>query len=143
MPSGRGAGHAGAHHGAVTAAASDAAAVVVAFGDTMYEVVVPQGVRPGQPFALIANGQRVMVTCPQRAQPGQKIQFRLPIQMSDQEIQSIKLNYEKEGWTRCLTTDLQFKWIARRRAGARTKREAVEKGKRPAVLERGRRGVGG
>jgi hypothetical protein len=51
------------------------------FGDTMYEVVVPQGVRPGQPFALIANGQRVMVTCPARAQPGQKIQFRLPIQV--------------------------------------------------------------
>jgi hypothetical protein len=52
------------------------------FGDTMYEVVVPQGVRPGQPFALIANGQRVMVTCPARAQPGQKIQFRLPIQVN-------------------------------------------------------------
>jgi E3 ubiquitin-protein ligase NEDD4 len=81
------------------------------FGDTMYEVVVPQGVRPGQPFALIANGQRVMVTCPQRAAPGQKIQFRLPIQMSNEEIQSIKLNYEKEGWTRCLTTELQFVWL--------------------------------
>lgn len=81
------------------------------FGDTMYEVVVPQGVRPGQPFALIANGQRVMVTCPQRASPGQKIQFRLPIQMSSDEIQSIKLSYEKEGWTRCLTTDLEFRWV--------------------------------
>ena len=30
----------------------------------MFEVTVPDGVRPGQPFALIANGQRVMVTCP-------------------------------------------------------------------------------
>ena len=81
------------------------------FGDTMYEVVVPQGVRPGQPFALIANGQRVMVTCPQRAAPGQKIQFRLPIQMSNEEIQSIKLSYEKDGWSRCLTTDLEFVWF--------------------------------
>lgn len=81
------------------------------FGDTMYEVVVPQGVRPGQPFALIANGQRVMVTCPQRASPGQKIQFRLPIHMSSDEIQSIKLKYEKEGWTRCLTTELNFVWV--------------------------------
>mmetsp|Transcript_100932 Transcript_100932/g.289737 ORF Transcript_100932/g.289737 Transcript_100932/m.289737 type:complete len:718 (-) Transcript_100932:887-3040(-) len=81
------------------------------FGDTMYEVVVPQGVRPGQPFALIANGQRVMVTCPPRAAPGQKIQFRLPIQMSTDEIKSIKLSYEKEGWTRCLNTDLQFLWV--------------------------------
>jgi len=81
------------------------------FGDTMYEVVVPQGVRPGQPFALIANGQRVMVTCPQRAAPGQKIQFRLPIQLSNEEIQSIKLSYEKEGWSRCLTTELKFVWV--------------------------------
>ena len=88
------------------------------FGDTMYEVVVPQGVRPGQPFALIANGQRVMVTCPQRAAPGQKIQFRLPIQMSDEEIKSITLNYERDGWTRCLTTDLEFKWIRQEATGS-------------------------
>jgi len=81
------------------------------FGETMYEVVVPAGVRPGQPFALIANNQRVMVTCPPRASPGQKIQFRLPITMSAEEIQSIKLSYEKEGWTRCLSTDLKFHWI--------------------------------
>jgi E3 ubiquitin-protein ligase NEDD4 len=81
------------------------------FGDTMYEVVVPPNVRPGQPFALIANGQRVMVTCPARAAPGQKIQFRLPIQMSNDDIKSIKLNYEKEGWTRCLTPELNFVWL--------------------------------
>jgi hypothetical protein len=31
------------------------------FGNQMFEVNVPQGVRPGQAFALIANGQRVMV----------------------------------------------------------------------------------
>jgi hypothetical protein len=31
--------------------------------------------------------------------------------MSNEEIQSIKLNYEKEGWTRCLTTELQFVWL--------------------------------
>lgn len=30
----------------------------------MFEVAVPEGVRPGQPFALIANGQRVMVIVP-------------------------------------------------------------------------------
>ena len=30
----------------------------------MFEVTVPEGVRAGQPFALVANGQRVMVsTC--------------------------------------------------------------------------------
>ena len=54
--------------------------------DGLFEVVVPQGVRPGQSFAVIVNGQRVMVTCPLHAQPGQKIKFYLPIQMSDQQI---------------------------------------------------------
>jgi hypothetical protein len=42
-----------------------------------FEVTVPAGVRPGQPFALIANGQRVMVHCPYDARPGQKIRFQV------------------------------------------------------------------
>jgi len=99
------------------------------FGDTMYEVVVPTGVRPGQPFALIANGQRVMVTCPPRAQPGQKIQFRLPIQMSADEIKSIKLSYEKEGWTRCLSTDLKFNWVRQGKKADESKQSESEKKK--------------
>lgn len=77
----------------------------------MFEVNVPQGVRPGQAFALIANGQRVMVTCPANARPGQKIRFQLPIKLSSDEIQSIKLNYQKDGWIRCLSTDLSFHWV--------------------------------
>jgi hypothetical protein len=81
------------------------------FGNQMFEVNVPQGVRPGQAFALIANGQRVMVTCPANARPGQKIRFQLPIKLSSDEIQSIRLNYQKEGWVRCLSTDLNFHWI--------------------------------
>jgi hypothetical protein len=68
-------------------------------------------VRPGQAFALIANGQRVMVTCPANARPGQKIRFQLPIKLSSDEIQSIKLNYQKDGWIRCLSTDLTFHWV--------------------------------
>jgi len=68
-------------------------------------------VRSGQAFALIANGQRVMVTCPANARPGQKIRFQLPIKLSSDEIQSIKLNYQKDGWVRCLSTDLTFHWI--------------------------------
>ena len=43
------------------------------FGQTKFDVVVPQGVFPGQPFCLIANGHRVMLTCPQRTMPGQKV----------------------------------------------------------------------
>jgi len=81
------------------------------FGNQMFEVNVPQGVRPGQAFALIANGQRVMVTCPANARPGQKIRFQLPIKLSSDEIQSIKLNYQKDGWIRCLSTDLSFRWV--------------------------------
>lgn len=29
-----------------------------------FEVTVPSGVRPNQPFSLVAGGQRVLVTCP-------------------------------------------------------------------------------
>ena len=36
----------------------------------------------GKPFALMANGQKVMVTCPPNVKPGQKIRFQLPIQLS-------------------------------------------------------------
>jgi E3 ubiquitin-protein ligase NEDD4 len=52
-----------------------------------------------------------MVTCPANARPGQKIRFQLPIKLSSDEIQSIRLNYQKEGWVRCLSTDLNFHWI--------------------------------
>ncbi|KAJ8601017.1 hypothetical protein CTAYLR_007955 [Chrysophaeum taylorii] len=81
------------------------------FGSQMFEVNVPQGVRPGQAFALIANGQRVMVTCPSNARQGMKIRFQLPIKLSSDEIQSIKLNYQKDGWIRSLSTDLTFHWV--------------------------------
>ena len=35
-----------------------------------FEVLVPRGVKPGQSFALMAGGQRVLVNCPITAQPG-------------------------------------------------------------------------
>jgi len=76
----------------------------------MYEVVVPAGVNPGQPFALVANGQRVLVTCPPNAGPGQKIRFLLPKSLGKEQIDSVKLKYDKEGWSRCLGTDLKFHW---------------------------------
>jgi len=81
------------------------------FGNQMFEVNVPQGVRPGQAFALIANGQRVMVTCPPNARQGMKIRFQLPIKLSSDQIQSIRLNYQKDGWIRTLSTDLTFRWV--------------------------------
>ena len=77
----------------------------------MFEVTVPDGVRAGQPFALIASGQRVMVTCPPNVRPGQKIRFQLPIQLSQQQLETIRVNYDKDGWMRCLGQDLKFHWV--------------------------------
>jgi len=45
----------------------------------MFEVVVPDGVLPGQTFSLVADGQRVALICPETAKPGGKVRFRLPI----------------------------------------------------------------
>jgi hypothetical protein len=77
----------------------------------MYEVAVPPGVSPGQPFALIAGGQRVMVTCPPNVQPGQKIRFQLPVQLSQKQFEAIKVDYDMDGWMRCLGADLKFHWV--------------------------------
>ena len=80
----------------------------------MFEVIVPSGVRPNQPFALIAGGQRVLVTCPPNAYPGQKIRFQLPVsQPSTKSIESVKLSYDlQDGWTRTVrVTDMRFQWV--------------------------------
>lgn len=77
----------------------------------VFEVAVPAGVRPNQPFTLMANGQRVLVTCPPDVMPGQKIRFQLPVQ---QVIGNIQLSYESEsgGWCRTIrVTDLKFQWV--------------------------------
>ena len=44
----------------------------------LFEVEVPQGVKPRETFIIIANGQRVTLTCPPTAAPGFKVRFRLP-----------------------------------------------------------------
>ena len=76
----------------------------------MFEVTVPDGVTPGTPFALIANGQRVMVTCPPNVGPGKKIRFELPVSLSETELNSLKVAYDKDGWMRCLGQDLKYHW---------------------------------
>ena len=76
----------------------------------MFEVVVPEGVTSGKPFALMANGQKVMVTCPPGVKAGQKIRFQLPIQLSQEELKSHTVNYEMDGWVRCLGNDLKYHW---------------------------------
>jgi hypothetical protein len=89
----------------------------------VFEVAVPQGVQSGQPFALIANGQRVLVTCPPDVVPGQKIRFQLPV---SQVVGNIQLAYESEkgGWKRTIrVTDLKFQWVRLEGGGTDGKNE--------------------
>jgi hypothetical protein len=78
----------------------------------VFEVSVPNGVRPNQPFTLMANGQRVLVTCPPNVVPGQRIRFQLPVH---QVVGNIQLSYESvkaSGWCRTVrVNDLKFQWV--------------------------------
>lgn len=89
----------------------------------MFEVVVPQGASPGQPFALMAGGQRVLVTCPLTASPGQRIRFQLPMELSQpskgRQAPDVTLSYDKDGWTRSIRVgDMKFQWIRMDEEGA-------------------------
>ncbi len=83
----------------------------------LFEVQVPQGVKPGQSFALLAAGVRVLVTCPLNAGPGQRIRFKLPKALTTKrkprsEAVEIKLSYDKDGWTRTIrVSDMKFQWV--------------------------------
>jgi len=83
-----------------------------------FEVIVPNGVQSGQPFALLAGGVRVLVTCPKSAHAGQKIRFNLPVSLVNRpdspksKLADIRLSYDKDGWTRTIrATDMKFQWI--------------------------------
>jgi len=105
----------------------------------MFEVTIPTGVHAGQPFTLMAGGQRVLVTCPPNTTAGQRIRFQLPMPESHSNTSNggsttnntqssyhhqnnsrsmdaasyIKLNYDtKDGWTRTIRlSDYHFQWI--------------------------------
>jgi len=92
----------------------------------VFEVAVPHGVVPGQPFALVANGQRVLVTCPPNVSAGQKIRFQLPV---SQVVGNIQLSYESEkgGWSRTIrVSDLKFQWV---RLDAKDERDEQQENK--------------
>mmetsp|Transcript_23017 Transcript_23017/g.35513 ORF Transcript_23017/g.35513 Transcript_23017/m.35513 type:complete len:720 (+) Transcript_23017:214-2373(+) len=81
-----------------------------------FEVLVPRGVKPGQSFALMAGGQRVLVNCPLTAQPGQKIRFKLHISQAGQA--STRFLKGRDGWTRTMrVTDQRLQWIRLDEAG--------------------------
>ena len=48
---------------------------------------------------------------PGKRKTGAEDAFKLPIKLKTDEIQSIKLNYQKDERVRCLSTDLTFHWI--------------------------------
>ena len=87
----------------------------------MFEVIVPKGVQPNQPFALKANGQRVLVTCPPNVRSGQRIRFQIPV--TQMMVSHIQLNYSESegklqqqvkqaGWCRTIrATDMKFQWV--------------------------------
>jgi len=81
----------------------------------MFEVVVPPGVEPNQSFSLLANGQRVLVTCPPNVRPGQKVRFQLPVSNDkSNDAAAVQLEYEdiKDGWARTIrVTDMKFQWV--------------------------------
>jgi len=83
----------------------------------MFEVVVPPGVMPNQSFSLLANGQRVLVTCPSNVRSGQKVRFQLPVSNPNDKTKdapAVQLEYEsiKDGWARTIrVTDMKFQWV--------------------------------
>jgi hypothetical protein len=83
----------------------------------LFEVVVPNSVTPGQAFALLAGGIRVLVTCPANAAPGAKIRFKLPLALTmapkdTSATAAQRLKYDKDGWNRTVRlTDTKFQWV--------------------------------
>jgi len=91
----------------------------------LFEVVVPKGVKPGNPFALLAGGVRVQVQCPWNAKPGMKIRFNLPKVLLQQnaedasELTKIKNSFDKDGWSRTIrVSDMKFQWVRLDGSGA-------------------------
>lgn len=37
--------------------------------------------------------------------------FQIPAQLSQEQLQAIRVSYNEEGWMRCLGIDLKFHWI--------------------------------
>ena len=82
----------------------------------LFEVLVPRGVQPGNPFPLIAGGQRILVSCPLNARPGDRIRFNVPKAILQPTFSSglekIRLQYNKDGWARNVRlTDMKFQWV--------------------------------
>jgi len=81
------------------------------WGEQMYEVEVPEGVSPGQKFGLTAGGKTVVAICPPLGPASRKCRFKLPIQLTADEIAAVHVRYETEdGWVRVLHPDQHLHW---------------------------------
>jgi hypothetical protein len=92
--------------------------------DQIFEVAVPAGVQPGQPFYVFAGGQRVIFHCPPIAVPGQRIRFRVPILENFHRYCNFggNLDYvfkpDKVVWTRAIRLiDMKFQWVRMNEGG--------------------------
>ncbi len=45
----------------------------------VYEVVIPQGVKPNDHFTVMASNYRVVLKCPPIIQAGRKVRFKIPV----------------------------------------------------------------
>jgi len=74
-----------------------------------FEVQIPDHVGPGESFALLANGIRVMVECPVNAIGGKMVRFHLPFRTEGLVVK--KLEYDVDGWARTLqVAQMKFQW---------------------------------
>lgn len=74
-----------------------------------FEVQIPENIRAGESFALLANGIRVLIECPMNAKCGQMVRFHLPFRTTGIGVK--KLEYDVDGWARTLqVAKMKFQW---------------------------------
>eukprot|EP01036_Dinobryon_divergens_P043210 gene43210-57502_t len=57
-----------------------------------FYVTIPRGVRPGQHFAVLVNGQQMMVRCPEGNRQGDRLIVTAPRQNSQQYVVTVPEN---------------------------------------------------
>jgi hypothetical protein len=101
----------------------------------MFEVRVPHEAKPGGDFCVLALGNRVLITCPKNAGPGQRIRFNLPASCkATGPNNGAPAPSEEEAavgqWTRAVRAmDLKLQWVPvdNNRVGNPSKRFSMEK----------------
>jgi hypothetical protein len=76
----------------------------------------------------MANGQRLMVTCPLNSRPGQTIRFKLPVSQQSEAKDSVgkTISYENEAWIRCLGADMKLHWAPNDEAKAKAEQRKAD-----------------